>query len=359
MHYLENDSLNVLYIINNKLSCMKRVPFEEMHVVIKKAFTKAGMPEVKAEICARAHAASSLDGVYSHGLNRVERFVDYIHKGWINLSGEPVLEKELGSIEVYNGNMGPGILNAMFAMDRAMSIAKGNGLGMVGLNNTTHWMRGGTYGWQAAEKGFIGILWTNTESCMPAWGATSTCIGNNPFIIAIPRKGGHVVLDMAMSQYSYGKLQVKRLNGEKLPYPGGFDKQGDLTDDPGAIEETRRILPMGYWKGSGFAILLDLLSSLLSGGKSTASIDKFNKGNCGSCSQVFISIDPLTINTQELIDNVLDETIVQIKNATPAQLNKPIYYPGEQSLLTRNDNLKNGIPVDEVIWKKVKSLAGL
>lgn len=336
---------------------MKRISFEEMHVVIKKAFIKAGMPEEKADTCARIHTESSLDGVYSHGLNRVERFVDYIHKGWINVLGQPVLEKQFGSFEVYNGNMGPGILNAIFAMDRAMSIAKDNGLGMVSLNNTTHWMRGGTYGWQAADKGYIGMLWTNTESCMPAWGAKSTCIGNNPFIIAIPRKGGHVVLDMAMSQYSYGKLQVTRLKSEQLPYPGGFDGQGNLTNDPGSIEETRRILPMGYWKGSGFAMVLDLLSSLLSGGKSTASIDKYDKGSCGSCCQVFISINPLMINTQELIDNILDETIDQIKCATPAQTNNTIFYPGEHSLLTRNDNLKNGIPVDEGVWQNVKLLA--
>lgn len=335
-----------------------RIPFEEMKSVIKTAFTRAGMPENKAETCARIHAESSRDGVYSHGLNRVERFVDYIHKGWINLEGEPTLENQLGSLEVYNGNMGPGILNAMFAMDRAMSIAEKNGMGLVSLNNTTHWMRGGTYGWQAAEKGFIGILWTNTESCMPVWGGSSTCIGNNPFIMSIPRKEGHIVLDMAMSQYSYGKLQVTRLKGEKLPYPGGFDAAGQLTDDPGAIEETRRILPMGYWKGSGFAVLLDLLSSLLSGGKSTAAIDKYDKGSCGSCCQVYIAINPLMINTQQFIDQVLEETLAQIKNATPADPNKKIFYPGEQSLLTRIENLQHGIPVDDGVWKKVKELAG-
>lgn len=92
--------------------------------------------------------------------------------------------------------------------------------------------------------------------------------------MAVPRKEGHLVLDMAMSQYSYGKLEVTRLANKKLPYPGGFDQEGNLTDDPAAIEQTRRILPMGYWKGSGFAIMLDVISSLLSGGLTTAGIDK-------------------------------------------------------------------------------------
>src|SRR6195952_2503833 len=257
---------------------MTRIKFDEMKATIKLAFHKAGMPNDKADTCARIHTESSRDGVYSHGLNRVERFVDYIDKGLVDVHAEPILDMNLGAMEIYNGNMGPGVLNALFAMNRATEIAEKNGLGLVSLNNTTHWMRGGAYGWLAADKGYIGICWTNTESCMPAWGATSGGIGNNPFIMAVPRKGGHVVLDMAMSQYSYGKLQVTRLKNQKLPYPGGFDQKGNLSDDPGSIEETRRVLPIGFWKGSGFAVLLDIISSLLSGGLSTAGIDKFDKG---------------------------------------------------------------------------------
>lgn len=336
---------------------MTRVSFDEMKNTIRAAFVKAGMPEEKAEACAKVHTASSRDGVPSHGLNRVERFVDYLHKGWVDPHAEPSLHLNLGAMEVYNGNMGPGILNAIFAMNRATEIAEKNGLGLVTLQNTTHWMRGGTYGWQAADKGYIGICWTNTETCMPAWGAKSGAIGNNPFIMAVPRKEGHIVLDMAMSQYSYGKLQVTRLKNQKLPYPGGFDKEGNLTDDPGTIEESRRILPMGYWKGSGFAVMLDIISGLLSGGLTTAGIDRLDKGSCGSCCQVFIAINPLKINSQEFVDRALEETIAQLKLSVPAREGGEIYYPGEQSLRTRKESEQLGIVVDDSVWTKVKELA--
>jgi len=338
---------------------MNRISFEEMKATIKQAFIIAGMPEDRADTCAQIHTASSCDGVYSHGLNRVERFVDYIHQGWIDVHGSPTIDKNLGALEIYNGNMGPGILNAQFAMNRATEMAANNGLGLVALNNTTHWMRGGAFGWQAAEKGFIGICWTNTESCMPAWGGTSGVIGNNPFVMAIPRKEGHIVLDMAMSQYSYGKLGVTRLKKEQLPYPGGFDQEGNLSVDPEAIEATRRVLPIGFWKGSGFAIMLDLISSLLSGGLSTAAIDKLCKGSCGSCCQIFIAINPLMINSQEFIDQVLNETIEQVKGSTRVNPDKPLSYPGENSLKTRIDHLANGIIVDELVWAKVQELAKL
>lgn len=338
---------------------MTRIPFDEMKATIKSAFINAGMPEEKADVCALIHAQSSRDGVYSHGLNRVERFVEYINKGWVDVNAEPSLQNSMGSLEIFNGNLGPGILNARFAMNRATEIAEKFGLGLVTLNNTTHWMRGGSYGWQAAGKGYIAICWTNTESCMPAWGAKTIGIGNNPFIMAVPHKNGHVVLDMAMSQYSYGKLQVTRLKNETLPFPGGFDKEGNLTDVPGPIEESWRILPTGYWKGSGFAILLDIISALLSNGLSTAGIDKAGKGSCGSCNQVFIAIDPLKFNTQEFIDNIVDETIQQIKSSELAEGNNEIFYPGEKSLNTRKENMKLGIPVDDGVWEKVKELASV
>ncbi len=336
---------------------MTRIPFDEMKATLKQVFLNVGMVDEKADVCALIHTESSCDGVYSHGLNRVERFVDYAKRGWVDVNAEPILELNLGSMETYNGNLGPGILNARFAMNRATEIAAKNGLGLVGINNTTHWMRGGTYGWQAAEKGFVGICWTNTESCMPTWGAKSTGIGNNPFIMAVPNVNGHVVLDMAMSQFSYGKLQVTRLKNQKLPFPGGFDLQGVLSNDPASIEETRRILPMGFWKGSGFAILLDIISALVSGGNTTAAIDKAGKGSCGSCCQVFIAIDPLKINTQAFIDQALKDTIQQLKTSERATENDEIFYPGEQSFKTRLENRELGIPVDDGIWEKVKILA--
>lgn len=334
-----------------------RISFDEMVQTIQKAFEWAGLSSEKAYQCAKIHAETSRDGVYSHGLNRVPRFIDYIKQGWIHLEAAPDLEINLGSIEIYNGNLAPGVLNATFAMDRATEIAAQYGLGLVALNNTNHWMRGGTYGWQAAEKGFIGICWTNTESCMPSWGAMNNNIGNNPFVIAIPRKEGHVVLDMAMSLYSYGKLEVTRQKGQQLPFPGGFNQEGVLTLDPAEIELTRRILPTGYWKGSSLSIMLDLLAGILSKGKTTAAIDQFGKGNSVGLSQVFIAIDPLKMVDQSFIDQALTETIEQLRDSTAVDESGEILYPGERSLRTRKENMENGIPVDEQVWQHVQKLA--
>ena len=94
-------------------------------------------------------------------------------------------------------------------------------------------MRGGTYGWLAADHGCIGICWSNTMPNMPAWGGLNRKIGNNPLIMAVPRSNGeHAMIDCAVSQFSYGKIEDCRLRGVQLPVPGGYDTKGELTTDP-------------------------------------------------------------------------------------------------------------------------------
>lgn len=347
--------MSYINIIRGELKIM-RIPFEEMNAEIKRVMVKAGLTEEQAHICAQVHTESSRDGVYSHGLNRVPRFIDYVNKGWIDIEATPTLVKSCGCMENYDGNMGIGILNAKFAIKRAMELAKENNIGIVALRNTTHWMRGGTYAWDAANNGYLSICWTNTESCMPAWGSKIPCIGNNPFCIGVPREDGNIVLDMAMSQYSYGKLQVTRLNGEQLSYAGGFDKEGKLTTDPGSIEESMRILPTGYWKGSGFAILLDMLAAILSNGMPTSEIDKVGKGGGGGCSQIFIAINPYTFGTEEEINNILESTINQLNTAVPTEDGGKVYYPGQRTTETREESSEKGILADETVWKTVCDL---
>ena len=334
-----------------------RVPFEQVKETIKKAFLNVGLTEEQAEECAKIHTQSSCDGVYSHGLNRVPRFCDYVKKGWVNTKSTPQLVKARGAAEHYDGGLGIGILNAEFCMKRAVALAKEHGIGMVALRNTTHWMRGGTYAWQAASEGFMGMCWINTESCMPLWGSVEPSVGNNPFCIGIPHKDGNIVLDMAMSQYAYGKLQVMRLAGKQLPYPGGFDKDGNLTSDPGAIEESMRILPTGYWKGSGMALVLDMAAAMLSGGRSGDQMDDEGRGSCTGCSQIFIAFDPYLFSSEKEVEEMLTRRIDRVHHAKPQREGDTVSYLGERTAATRAELLANGVEVDESVWNEVRALA--
>lgn len=336
---------------------MTKISFDEMKSTVKQAFLNAGLHEKQADICAQVHTETSCDGIFSHGLNRVARFVDYVNKGWIDINANPEQVKSLASLEIYDGQRGIGITNALFATERAIELAKKYGVGIVGMRNTTHWMRGGTYGWKAAQQGYAAICWTNTESCMPAWGARNTRLGNNPFVMAVPLQEGAMVLDMAMSQYAYGKLQVTRLKGEKLPFPGGYDKEGKLTDEPGPIEESMRILPTGYWKGSGMAILLDAMAAFLTAGSPTNKIDKVQQGSCTGASQVFMVFDPAHFGGAEFSENMAQSVAEYVKTSEPAEGIKDVYYPGEMEMKNRANFMNSGIPVDDGVWAEVVQLA--
>lgn len=333
-----------------------RLTYEEIYSEIKRVFMKYGMDEERAGLCARVHTEANSDGIFSHGTNRVVRFVNYLKDGWVDSKAVPVVEKDIGAIKVVNGNLGPGIANAIAATDMAIELADKYGLGMVGLKNTTHWMRGGTYGLYAARKGYIAIMWTNTESCMPPWGGKTCKVGNNPFVMAMPGEPEPLMLDMAMSQYAYGKLEVTRHAGKKLPFPGGFNKDGDLTDIPSEIEASRRILPMGYWKGSSFAVMLDVLGAILSDGFGASDIDFTGKGSCGRASQIFIVIDPSKIMDKEKMLELARKEIAHIKSAELDEHSRGILAPGEDYAAFRAEHEKNGIFVDDTVWKEIKAL---
>lgn len=335
-----------------------RLSFEEIKGEIKRVFVKYGVGDEKADILAQIHTESTYDGIYSHGTGRVSRFVDYIKKEWVDIGAEPTLEKELGAVRIYNGNMGPGVLNALKCAEEACELAKQYGIAMVGLKNTTHWMRGGTYAIKAAQKGFIAIMWTNTESIMPPWGGKECRLGNNPFVMAVPGIGDEypMMLDMAISQYAYGKLTMTRLAGKQLPIPGGFDKDGNMTCDPGAIEASRRVLPIGYWKGSSFSFMLDLLGSLLTDGIGAADLDKVGKGSCGGASQVMIIIDPARITDGEKMQETMKKAVEHLKSAALDEHSTGIFAPGDDYKKFHEDHDKNGIFVEDVIWDEIKSL---
>ena len=335
-----------------------RLTFDEIKNEIKRVFMKYGVSEEKAETLARIHTESTYDGIYSHGTGRVARFADYLKKGWVDPDAEPTLEKDCGAIRIYNGNMGPGVLNALYACEEGMKLADQYGIAMVGLKNTTHWMRGGSYGLHAARHGYIAIMWTNTESVMPPWGAKEPRLGNNPFVMAIPGKDGGepIMMDMAVSQYAYGKLAMTRLAGKKLPVPGGFDENGNMTDDPGAIEKTRRILPMGYWKGSTFSFMLDIVATLLTDGIGASDLDHKGKGSCGGASQVMILIDPKKTVDSERMSEEIGKAITHLKSAALSEHSTGIMAPGDDYIAARKQHDELGIFVDDSIWAEIKAL---
>lgn len=325
------------------------VQYSELLQQFKVALKKAGMSEEKAVLCAEIFAGNTRDGVHSHGINRFPVFIKNVKEGLIDVHAEPEIITKKAVLENWDGHLAPGMYVATKAVARAAAIAIENGLGMVTVKNTNHWMRGGTYGWQAADKGCVAICCTNAIANMPPWGGKDATLGNNPMVIAVPRSNGHLVLDMAMSQYSYGKLQEHHITGKKLAHSGGYDEGGHLSNDPSAIMKSKRTLPIGLWKGSGLSLMIDVLVSSLSGGRTVADITA--SGSEYGVSQFFLCISPSSVN-----ERIIEEVIAYAKSSAVVDENSSVRYPGESSLRTRNKSLSDGISVNDKIWEEVRGL---
>ncbi|AWW32654.1 3-dehydro-L-gulonate 2-dehydrogenase [Echinicola strongylocentroti] len=332
----------------------KRVDFSELQEVLKQVLLHYQFSSERASLSARLFAQSSLDGVPSHGLNRFLSYLSYIEKGLIAPSAQPEVEAKFGGFERWNGHLGPGNLNAHAAMKGAISMAKSTGVGCVALQNTNHWMRAGNYGWQAVEAGCIGICFTNTKPNMPGWGGSEPKLGNNPLVVAIPRKNGPVVLDTAMSQFAYGKMAIYAKAGKEMPYDAGFDGEGNLSRSPAEIIQRELALPIGLWKGAGLSLVLDMLAMLLSGGQATFEVEE--QGSESGLSQVFLALNPMNFGLDAWMDERLDEVINDFKKSGVFKEGSALRYPGEHTLHVREDNMKRGVPVDEDIWSEIKNI---
>jgi 3-dehydro-L-gulonate 2-dehydrogenase len=145
------------------------------------------------------------------------------------------------------------------------------------------------------------------------------------------------------------------LRGDSLPFPGGYDANGSLTTDPAAILSSQRPLPIGYWKGAGMALVMDLLAALLSSGLTTREIG-IQGGDEYGLSQVYFVLDVArpagSAAAKALVTAVLDD-LHESKSIDAASA---VRYPGEGVLRTREENDRRGIPVDETVWQEILAL---
>lgn len=331
---------------------MLYIPYDALTDTLKKGLLRAGLDEKRAAQLADVFAGNSAEGVYSHGVNRYMRFLGEVENGIVDLKAETEVVSSFGALEVRDAHFGIGPINAEDAMARAVALSKEYGIACVAVRNTNHWLRPGRYGWQAANAGVIGMCWSNTINNMPAWGAVDPRLGNNPIVLAIPRKKGNVVVDLAMTQFAFGKLEIAKLSHEQLPIYGGYDENGNLTTDPEAIQKSKRPLPIGYWKGSALSLALDMIASATALGRTTAMVAADSHTEYG-ITQIFIAINFRAAVDPEKADEILDTAVDYLLGSTPVDPEKPVRYPGQNTAQIRETNLSRGVPIHEETWEKI------
>ncbi len=310
-----------------------------------------------AQRFAEIFAGNSLDGVYSHGMNRFPRYLEDMRSGLCDAS---VTQAErvsgLGGLEVWDAHFGVGPLIAQQMAERAIELAKTHGVACVALRNNSHWLRAGRYGLMMAEAGMMGLCMTNTCMNLVAYGAKEPSTGNNPIAFAVPRREGPLVMDMAVSQYAFGKLEIMAQEGGLLDTACGYDTQGRLTNDPKKIVESGLMTPMALWKGSALSIMIDLMTSMLSLGRTSLTIGKPADGEKGM-SQMFVCMNPAAVVDMDTAQEQMERTIDFLHALEPQEGMRGVHAPGEGLERTRRRNREQGIPVTEETWKRIVEAA--
>ena len=306
---------------------------------------------------AEIFAGNSLDGVYSHGMNRYPRYLSDMESG---LCDAKVTQAErvsgLGGLEVWDAHFGVGPLIAQQMAERAIELARTHGIACVALRNNSHWLRAGRYGLMMADAGMMGLCMTNTCMNLVAYGAKEPSTGNNPITIAIPRRAGSLVMDMAVSQYAFGKLEIMAQEGGMLDTPCGYDTDGNLTNDPQKIVESGLMTPMALWKGSALSIMIDLMVSMLSLGRTSLEIGTPADGEKGM-SQMFVCMNPAAVIDMDKAEAQMERTIAFLNSLEPKDGVHGVHEPGENLEKTRARNRERGIPVTEDTWQKIVDAA--
>ena len=129
-----------------------------------------------------------------------------------------------------------------------------------------------------------------------------------------------------------------------------------MTRDPAAIERTLRPLPICFWKGSGLAVLLDLIASITALGNTTHQIG-FDPVRETALSQIFIAIQPKVLGSAEEVEGIANGVVDSLHRAKPVEEGGKVRYPGEETLRIRKENLAIGVPVDEAVWEEIEGLS--
>jgi ureidoglycolate dehydrogenase (NAD+) len=225
------------------------------------------MSEADAALLAKALVQTNLWGIDSHGIARLTHYLDRLTRGSIKARPQTEVQRTGPCTAMLAGDQGQGHVIAYRANRLAMDLARENGIGAVGVTDSSHCGAIGLYTREAARAGLVGIAFTHADSIAAPHGGERPFFGTNPIAIAFPRAGAEpVCLDMATTSIPWNRVMNARREGHPLPPDVAVDAAGRPTTDPDAAIAVTPLGGAGYGhKGYALALMVDLLCGPLLG----------------------------------------------------------------------------------------------
>jgi hydroxycarboxylate dehydrogenase B len=318
-----------------------------------------GFPDGDAQLVAKLLVKADLRGYPGHGVTRIPPYLTWIKDGTINVRERPKVERDGKITAVIDGNHYIGQVAAHTAMDLAVKKAAEYGAGIVCLRRAGHTGRLADCMEMATEAGMIGIGAVSVGSGTTTfYGGMERMTGTNPMAFGIPgRNGRHIIHDFATAAMSMGEIQKRATKKKTLPDGVMLDGHGHPTNDFKTFRGPPRgvFLPFGGYKGSGIALVTEILGGILSGnGPGKNWWDKGGHGVNGVFLQAFAVDEFQSLDT---FHDSLDEFISFIKSSRCRPGFNEIVLPGEMARRREATALKEGVEIDEPTWANLATLA--
>ena len=324
--------------------------------IVNQIFKKYGLSKKHALISADALVNAELVGAFGHGLSRLKMYCDRISKKLINPKPKIKIKKLSDSISHIDADNSIGFVAADLGIKTAIRNAKKTGIGMVGVKNSGHYGLSGYYAEQAVKKDLIVLIFTNAPPAVAPYGASKSLFGTNPICFGTPT-GRKIpfILDTSISMINRGKIRLAEKNNQKIPKGVALDKFGNpTTNAKKALNGVQ--LPIGGFRGSGLAWMVDILSGVLTGGNHGGKVkDPFDDftgpQNVG---HLFITFKKNLFQknfNERIINNI--QTIQKLPKVNGI---KKILYPGQNKYFRFKKNIKKEIRITNILKKDLSDL---
>ena len=342
--------------------------YEELERFCRSVFRGYGFSEQESREITQVVLAADLNGIESHGVQRMVRYAHEINSGMVDVHAKPETVYETPVSAVIDAHNAMGQVVGQQAMRLAIEKAKSVGCGMVEVRNSNHYGIAGFYTEMAMREDLLGICMTNTEEIMVPTFGRKPMIGTNPIALSMPADPVPFLCDCATTVVPRGKFEVYAKRGDPVPVGWGVDERGmDSQEAPRVLKNIIEkagggILPlggsgekMGGHKGYGLGVIVELFTAILAGGTTAERIYRTGSGS-GIC-QCYIAVDYGLFGNKKEIRAAFSEYLEKIRQSPKAEGCSRIYTHGEKEAESRIIRRKEGIPVNEKTLQELRKIA--
>jgi LDH2 family malate/lactate/ureidoglycolate dehydrogenase len=315
------------------------------------------VPTGAATLVADSLVSANLRGVDSHGVQLLIWYTQQIQWGNIDIGTSGQVASENGSCMVYDGMNGLGQVVSDACCDHAIRLARAHGLGMVTARNSSHFGASAWWAQKIAAEGLIGMVTCNATPLVAAWQGRDKILGTNPICMAVPGPDTFL-LDMATTTVALNRIHKAILSGDtEIPNGWAMDGEGHPTTDPKIALEGLP-MPLGGYKGSGLALMVEVLCAVLSGGAMMTSVGGLRVQNRPMrVSHFFLAVDPARFLPMDDFLARMQQMRETVKGSRPASGFDEVLIAGDPEWRSEEQRRREGIPVSRGIWQQLTQLA--